>query len=178
MLEGRLVNLRLMESQDVWLLYRWFNDQRVLEDLGSGHGFFCVSMEEEKSNLERMLQDRRAMHFIIMKREGNQPIGLIGLVGIDDRNASTELRIIIGEVGEWDKGLGEDAIGVLLGHAFNAKNLHRVWLRVAEYNERALACYRKCGFREEGRSRHDHYHKGAWRDALLMSILSSEFRGH
>jgi RimJ/RimL family protein N-acetyltransferase len=177
MIEGRQVSLRLMESQDVWLLYRWFNDQRVLEDLGSGHGYFCVSMEEEKSAVERMLQDRQAAHFIIVKREGGQPIGLIGLVGIDDRNASAELRIIVGEVGEWDNGLGEDAIDVLLSHAFNAKNLHRIWLRVAEYNGRAIACYRKCGFKEEGRSRHDHYHLGAWRDALLMSILDQEFRG-
>ena len=177
MIEGRQVGLRLMESEDVWLLYRWFNDQRVLEDLGSDHGYFCTSMDEEKSAVEKMLQDRRATHFIIVKREGAKPIGYAGLVGFNDRSASAELRIVIGEVSEWDKGLGEDAIKVLLEHAFNAKNLHRVWLRTAEYNARAIACYRKCGFVEEGRMRHDHYHKAGWRDALLMSILSSEHRG-
>ncbi len=177
MIEGRKVGLRLMESQDVWLLYRWFNDQRVLEDLGSGHGFFCVSMEEEKAIVERMLQDRKSQYFMIVRKEGGEVIGIVGLANIDQRNASAELRIIIGEVGQWDKGLGDDAIRVLLDHAFNAKNLHRIWLRVAEYNDRAISCYRKCGFKEEGRSRHDHYHKAAWRDAVLMSILDSEFRG-
>ncbi len=177
MIEGRQVGLRLMESQDVWLLYRWFNDQRVLEDLGSGHGYFCVSMEGEKSTVERMLNDRHALYFIIVKREGDRPIGLIGLASIDERNASAEMRVIVGEVNEWDKGLGKDAIDVLLDHAFNVRNMHRIWLRVAEYNARAIACYRKCGFKDEGRSRHDHYHKGSWRDALLMSLLDSEFRG-
>jgi RimJ/RimL family protein N-acetyltransferase len=177
MIKGKQVGLRPIESQDVWLLYRWFNDQRVLEDLGSGHGYFCLSMEEEKAVVERMLHDDKAAHFIIMKLEGGDPIGLISLAGVDDRNASAELRIVIGEVSEWDKGLGEDAIGVLLNHAFNSKNLHRVWLRVAEYNGRAIASYRKCSFLDEGRSRHDHYHKGEWKDALLMSILDSEFRG-
>jgi len=176
MIEGKQVGLRLMESQDVWLLYRWFNDQRVLEDLGSEHGFFCVSMEEEKAVVEKMLQDRRASYFIIMRKEGGEPIGLIGLANIDQRNASAELRIIVGEVNEWGKGLGKDAIKVLLNHAFQAKGFHRIWLRVAEYNGRALALYRSCGFTEEGRSRHDHYHKGAWRDAMLMSILDAEFR--
>jgi RimJ/RimL family protein N-acetyltransferase len=29
----------------------------------------------------------------------------------------------------------------------------------------------------EGRRRHDHFHKGRWRDALCMSILEDEFRG-
>jgi RimJ/RimL family protein N-acetyltransferase len=176
MIKGKQVGLRPMESQDVWLLYRWFNDQRVLENLGSD-GYFCVSMDEEKLTMEKMLQDHRAQHLIVLKREGDQPIGYIGLANIDDRNASAELRIIIGEVSEWDKELGEDAIEVLLDYAFKVRNLHRVWLRVAEYNSRGVACYLKCGFKEEGRSRHDHYHKGAWRDARMMSILDSEFRG-
>ena len=124
-----------------------------------------------------MLLDRRTLNFIIVRRDGNDPVGYIGLAGIDDRGASAELRIIVGEVGEWDKGLGEEAIRLMLEHAFNARNLLRIWLRVAEYNARAIACYRKCGFKDEGRARHDHYHKAAWRDALWMSILDSEFRG-
>jgi RimJ/RimL family protein N-acetyltransferase len=177
MIEGKQVGLRLMESEDVWLLYRWFNDQRVLEDLGTDHGYFCVSMDQEKMAMEKMVQDRKALYFIISKLDGAIPIGVMGLANIDERNASAELRIVIGEASEWGKGLGEEAIGLLLDHAFNAKNLHRVWLRVAEYNVRAIACYRKCGFVEDGRMRHDHYHKAGWRDALLMSILSSEHRG-
>jgi RimJ/RimL family protein N-acetyltransferase len=176
MFEGKKVGLRLMQSEDVWLLYRWFNDQRVLENLGSNHGYFCVSMDEEKAVVEKMLQDRKAMNFIIVRRDGNEPVGYIGLASIDDRSASAELRVIVGEAGEWDKGLGEEAIRLLLEHAFKARNLHRIWLRVAEYNARAIACYRKCGFKDEGRMRHDHYHKAAWRDALSMSILDSEFR--
>ena len=177
MLEGEKVGLRLMQSDDVWLLYRWFNDQRVLENLGSDHGYFCVSMEEEKAVVESMLQNRKTMNFIIVRRQGDEPVGYIGLAGLDVRNASAELRVIVGEISEWDKGLGEEAIRLLLDHAFNLRNLHRVWLRVAEYNSRAIACYLKCGFKEEGRMRHDHYHRAAWRDTLAMSILDSEFRG-
>ncbi len=176
MFEGKKVGLRLMQTEDVWLLFRWFNDQRVLEDLGSDHGYFCVSMDQEKTAVERMLQDRKALYFIISKLDGGSSIGIICLANIDERNASAELRIIIGEVNEWGMGLGEEAIKLLLHHAFNAKNLHRVWLRVAEYNARAIACYRNSGFREEGRMRHDHYHNAAWKDALLMSILDSEYR--
>jgi len=166
-----------METQDVWIMFKWFNDQRVLEDLGAEHIWFCTSMEEEKLIVERMLKDSKLLNLMIIRLDDNKPIGIIILANIDARNASAELRVIIGEVEEWGKGLGEEAIRMLLDHAFNVLNLHRIWLRVAEYNYRAIRLYKKCGFLEEGRSRHDHFHKGDWRDALSMSMLADEFRG-
>ncbi len=177
MLRGERVGLRPLETQDVYSLVKWFNDQRVLEDLGADHISFSVSLEEEKVILERMLRDVRAQWFIIVKLEDLEAIGIIGLANIDERNASAEARIIIGEVKEWGKGLGEEALGMLLGFGFDSRGLHRIWLRVAVYNERARRLYEKCGFVEEGRFRHDHYHKGQWQDAYWMSILDSEWRG-
>ncbi len=176
MLRGKQVGLRPLETQDVYLLFKWFNDQRVLEDLGAEHIYFCVSLEEEKLYLERMLKDTSSQWFIITNLEGGQAIGLIGLTNLDERNASAELRIIIGEVAEWGKRKGEDAIDLLFRYAFDVKNLHRIWLRVAAYNQRAMRLYLKCGFIEEGRSRHDHFHDGQWRDAYRMSILEPEWR--
>jgi RimJ/RimL family protein N-acetyltransferase len=40
--------------------------------------------------------------------------------------------------------------GLGLGHAFGALGLARVRLRVLACNARALACYRRCRFREVG----------------------------
>lgn len=176
MIEGRQVGLRPLETQDVFPLLKWFNDQKVLEDLGAEHIYFCVSLEEEKLVVERMLRDLSSQWFMIVNLEDDKPIGIIGLANEDERNAAAELRIIVGEVDEWGKGKGEDAVRVLLRYAFDVRNLHRIWLRVADYNQRALRLYRKCGFVEEGRSRHDHFHKGQWRDAFRMSLLDSEWR--
>jgi RimJ/RimL family protein N-acetyltransferase len=176
MLRGERVGLRPLETQDVYSLLKWFNDQMVLEDLGAEHTFFCVSLEEEKVILERMLRDVHAQWFIIVKLEEGEPIGIIGLTNMDERNASAEMRVVIGEIKEWGKGLGVEAVRLLLSYGFDSRGLHRIWLRVADYNERAIRLYRKCGFVEEGRSRHDHYHKGRWQDAYRMSILDSEWR--
>jgi RimJ/RimL family protein N-acetyltransferase len=176
MLRGERVGLRPLETQDVYSLLKWFNDQRVLEDLGAEHISFCVSLEEEKVTLERMLRDLHAQWFIIVKLDDLEPIGITGLTNMDERNASAEMRLIIGEAKEWGKGLGEEALNLLLSFGFDSRGLHRIWLRVAEYNQRAIRLYKKCRFVEEGRSRHDHYHKGQWQDAHLMSILDTEWR--
>jgi len=41
--------------------------------------------------------------------------------------------------------------------------------------ERAIRCYRRAGFREEGRLRQRVYRKGKYWDVLLMGILREEF---
>jgi len=177
MIDGKLVGLRPLETEDVFVLFKWFNDERVLENLGADNMFFATSLEEERLVVESMIRDHRSQFLIIHRLEDHEPVGIIGLAGLDERNASAELRIVIGEVGAWDQGLGTDAVQVILEHGFNVRNLHRIWLRVLEYNKRALRCYEKCGFQMEGRVRQEMYHKGAWRDAYRMSILEEEFRG-
>jgi RimJ/RimL family protein N-acetyltransferase len=176
MIKGERVGLRPLETEDAISLFKWFNDQRVLEDLGAEHIYFCVSLEEERAMVEKMLLDSRSKFFIILRLEGNRPIGLIGLANIDQRNAGCELRIVVGEVEEWGQGNGEDAVRALLRHAFETMNMHRVWLRVADYNQRARRMYARCGFRDDGALREDHYHKGQWQSARVMSLLESEWR--
>jgi RimJ/RimL family protein N-acetyltransferase len=51
-----------------------------------------------------------------------------------------------------DRGLDTEALRLALGFGF-ATGLHRVSVRVLTSNARAIACYRKCGFVEEGRER-------------------------
>ncbi|MGD1059865.1 MAG: GNAT family protein [Methanomassiliicoccales archaeon] len=177
MLEGKSVGLRPLEAVDAWLLHKWFNDQRVLEDLGAEHLYFAVSLEEEAAVTQHMVNDDEAVWFIVHELEQREPIGIIGLAAMDRRSSSAELRVVIGEPKHWNKGLGTESIKIMLDQAFTVRNLHRVWLRVAAYNERAISYYRKCGFSLEGRARHDHFHKGGWKDALHMSILEDEFRG-
>lgn len=176
MISGKQVGLRPLEPDDVFVLFKWFNDERVLEDLGADNMFFCTSLEEERLVVESMLRDKESQFFIVVRLSDMEPIGIVGLAKVHERQASAELRIVLGEVDAWGGGNGPDAIRVLLAYAFDVRNMHRVWLRVAEYNRRAIRCYEKCGFVMEGRMRHDHYHGGSWRDAYYMSVLEHEYR--
>ena len=43
------------------------------------------------------------------------------------------------------------------------------------FNERALKCYKKCGFKEVGRIRQSKYINGRYYDSIVMDILKEEF---
>ncbi|WP_457583320.1 GNAT family N-acetyltransferase [Ensifer canadensis] len=104
--------------------------------------------------------------------------GLIGDVRLDninrhDRRASFAIGILDPKL--LGKGLGTAVTELVLAHAFGALALHRVSLRVLAFNERAIACYLKCGFSIEGRERQTALIDGAWHDDIMMGVLAHEF---
>lgn len=75
----------------------------------------------------------------------------------------------------WGKGLGTEITQIVLHYAFEELNLHRVDLRVLQYNKRAIKCYEKCGFIQEGVEREGALIEGKYETDVFMSILDREY---
>lgn len=76
----------------------------------------------------------------------------------------------------WGKGLGTEVTQIILRYSFEVFNLHRVDLRVLQYNTRAIRCYEKCGFVQEGIEREGALIEGKYETDIFMSILDREYR--
>lgn len=74
----------------------------------------------------------------------------------------------------WGKGLGTEITQLVLHYAFDELKLHRVDLRVLQYNKRAIKCYQKCGFIQEGVEREGALIEGKYETDVFMSILDRE----
>ncbi len=174
MLEGRQVRLRPREVTDLERVYTWINDPEVTRFLDSGR--YPISRADERRWLEEHPRNNYAngVGLAIETKDGAH-IGNIDLMRVRPEDRKAGLGIMIGEKDYWSNGYGTDAIIVLLRFAFGEMNLHRVWLTVDTSNERAVACYRKCGFQEEARLRQDRYTAGRYWDTLFMGILHDEF---
>ncbi|MEV4423643.1 GNAT family protein [Patulibacter sp. NPDC049589] len=73
-------------------------------------------------------------------------------------------------------GLGPEAVSVVVRHLILDRGHHRVTIDPTVANARAVAAYRRVGFRDVGILReHERDHAtGAWRDGLLMDLLASD----
>jgi len=74
-----------------------------------------------------------------------------------------------------DAGLGTEALPLALDYAFSELDLHKVFLRVLDFNARAIHVYEKCGFRQEGLLREEMYSEDAWHHLIYMGILRHEY---
>jgi diamine N-acetyltransferase len=73
------------------------------------------------------------------------------------------------------KGYGREALSLFLDWAFRIQNFRRIWLITWADNERAVRCYRACGFVEEGLERQAQYVNGTYVDILSMGLLRDEW---
>ena len=71
-------------------------------------------------------------------------------------------------------GLGAEVTQAVLRYGFRDLKLHRIDLRVLAFNARAIRCYLRCGFAEEGRERESAFIGGQWHDDVIMGILEHE----
>ncbi|QFU87434.1 GNAT family N-acetyltransferase [Amycolatopsis sp. YIM 10] len=73
------------------------------------------------------------------------------------------------------RGIGTAAIHRLATHLIEERGHHRLTIDPAAENERAIAVYRRLGFRPVGVLRqYERRQDGTWRDGLLMDLLAPE----
>ena len=174
MLKGNRVILRSVEREDLPILSAFNNDLEV-ELASGGDPPFPQSFARLQARYDESLRrgERDGSHFAI--ETDGEAIGICDLFHFDETARTCELGIIIGNKDYWGQGYGREAIGLLLQHAFQYHNLHKVWLRVNANNLRAIGAYRACGFVEEGRQRSHVWSDGRYVDLLLMGVLREEW---
>jgi RimJ/RimL family protein N-acetyltransferase len=101
-------------------------------------------------------------------------IGFLGL-WVDLIHSEAWVGLGIGERDFWSRGYGTDMMKLCIQYVFGELGLERLSLGLHEYNPRALKSYEKCGFRFEGRTRHDMLREGKRYDSLWMGILREEW---
>jgi aminoglycoside 6'-N-acetyltransferase len=103
--------------------------------------------------------------------------GLIQYSEVDDPDyRSASIDIALGTA--WQgRGLGREAIGVLIGWLVEVRRHHRLTIDPAAANERAIRCYEAVGFERVGVMRqYERGEDGTWHDGLLMELLADEWR--
>lgn len=174
MIEGTLVNLRQREMTDLDRVYGWVNDTEVTRHLSMRYPMSLAAEEAWLRERDVKPNTFAYVRLAIDTKDGVH-IGGLNLPWGDAESRKARLGIMIGDKAYWSRGYGTDAIRTLLGFAFGEMNLRRVDLTVDAENGRGIACYRKCGFVEEVRTRQAIYARGAYADQLVMGILRDEF---
>ncbi len=180
MIIGDQIRLRAVEKEDLPFFVKWLNDPEVRRGLALT---MPLSLAEEEEWFANMLKQSPFEHPLAIEIQPNPKkeewifVGNCGFIGIDWQNRLAEMGIHIGEKEYWNQGFGTKAILLLMKHGFENLNLHRLWLRVFETNQRAIRSYENAGFTLEGKYREAQYFEGKYVDVMIMSVLRTEWQG-
>ena len=151
----------------------WDNDLEVTIPMGD-EAYIPMPLEKEQELIGDDIRKQTHL-FDILTLDGDVLIGRCFLFDIDSVNRKAMLGIAIGEKTCWNHGYGQESIRLLLDYGFNLLNLNSVMLGTFSFNERAIQCYRRAGFKEIGKRRQARIIAGKKYDLVLMDILAEEF---
>jgi len=115
-------------------------------------------------------------YVVLAVEEDGRAVGVIAFeeeTDPDYRSAGIDIGLLSCCVG---RGLGTEAVRLLVGWLITGRGHHRVTIDPAVANARAIRAYEKVGFRRIGVAReYERGPDGTWHDNLLMDVLASEF---
>lgn len=171
---GERIYLSSMNVEDAEKYVEWFSDFKVTDGLGRSSSIMTIEAEKEWLNNNSKSND---IDLGIVSLEKDKLIGNCSLVDINYQNRIGTVGIFIGDESNRSKGYGTEALNLLLDYGFNYLNLNNIMLIVKSFNEGAIKCYKKVGFKEFGRRRESYFLNGKYYDDVYMDILASEFKG-
>lgn len=174
MYTGQKIRLREYRREDIPTVLQMINDSEIKRLLTPGIPYL-YTLEDETKWFESLSANNDHYSFAIETITDNHYIGGCGINQIDWKNSITTVGIFIGDKDCWNKGYGTDAMKVLIQLIFEQLNINKIKLHVYEFNERAIKCYEKCGFKIEGTLRQEIFRDGKYHDEFIMSILKEEY---
>jgi RimJ/RimL family protein N-acetyltransferase len=162
LLEGKSVNLKVIEKEDLPLLAEWSNNPEYLGD------YIWVpqqSRAEWEKRYDSLSSDTK--WFFIEKKDGTR----IGTMFHWFIGNLLEISCVMAS-NERGKGYGTEATQLMVDYLFLSKDVPRIQAHTDAEN----MVSQKAGFKKEGTIRKSVFAKGEWRDRALFSILREEWK--
>ena len=148
----------------------WLNDQEVVDYLQNSA--YVVTMDSQRKSIEQTSNEHQ---YAIVDLESNKLIGKTALLDVDHISQRAKIDIFIGDKDYWNKGYGREALNLLLDYAFRILNLNNVMMSTYSFNNRAISCFGKVGFKHAGLLRNAIKRNLEYHNIVFMDILPEDF---
>jgi RimJ/RimL family protein N-acetyltransferase len=171
---GRGVVLRNFRRDDLRRLREWFKDPEMVR--------LSFGLEGDAPVLDQIARDYikeiacRLTSAVAIEIPEGRHIGFIRWTAKGGDPRVARLGIMIGERRYWGNGLGTEAVRLFLHYLFEKKGVETVDLDTAEFNERALRCFEKCGFARRGATTEMNFLNGQVSHKVLLSLHRADFK--
>jgi aminoglycoside 6'-N-acetyltransferase len=171
LLEGKNVNLRIMEKEDLPLFAEWVNKPEVFGEYNPLH-------QMSKTEAEKMLENPSDLQPFIIEKKDKSKIGFIAHFHVLHFGTGTK-QLEIGYTlvpSERGKGYGAEALEIMVDYLFLSRDIMRIQAQTDQRNIASQKVLEKAGFKKEGTLRKNFFMRGEWTDDYIYSILREEWK--
>lgn len=169
---GDSIILRILKEEDIEGNYaKWLNDPEIT--LYNSHGRFPMTIENLRDFVKSSYASKNSLVLAVCDKQSGIHIGNISLQSISWVDRSAEIAFLLGEKDYWGKGVMFEAAELIIKHAFEALNLHRIHCGTSSENIGMQKLAEKLGMSLEGVRKEALFKNGNYYDILEYGLLSS-----
>ena len=170
---GKLIFLRALEPADLDFLYTLENETDIWEISGTLVPYSKHILKAYLANSHRDIYEVKQLRLCICEHDGTV-LGLIDLFDYDPRHHRAGLGIIVLSAKNHNKGIGSEAISLVMSYAFSTLAMRQLYANVSSENEVSLHIFKKLGFKKIGTKKDWNYANGIYKDEILLQCINRD----
>lgn len=171
-LTGQNIHLRALEPEDLEFVYQIENDESIWEVSNTQTPYSRFLIRQYLENAHQDIYEAKQLRLAICINENNSTIGLIDLFDFDPKNNRAGIGILIKNTSDRSKGLGSEALDLLIRYAFQQLQLHQLYANIGEDNQASLHLFTKFGFEKIGIKKQWNKVNNVYKDELLFQLIN------
>ena len=174
-LETDRLILRRFVNEDAAAMYKnWASDEEVTKYLTwPTHSSQEISRSVTESWVKRYTNENYYQWAIVLKDNGNEPIGSITVLNMKEDISMAHIGYCIGRTW-WYRGITSEALKAVMDFLFDVVDVNRIEARHDPRNPNSGKVMKKCGMKYEGTLRSSDRNNQGICDANYYGILRNE----
>lgn len=174
-LETDRLLLRRFVNEDAAAMYKnWASDNEVTKYLmWPTHSSQEISQGVIKNWVDSYSNKSYYQWAIVLKDNGDEPIGSIAVVNMDEDVSMVHIGYCIGRTW-WHEGITSEALKAVMDFLFDVVGVNRIESRHDPRNPNSGKVMKKCGMKFEGTLRSSDWNNQGICDACYYALLKSE----
>ena len=171
-LKGANIYLRALEPEDLNFIYEIENNENIWEISHTQTPYSRYLIKQYLENAHKDIYEVKQLRLVITSYN-ERPLGLIDIFNFDFQHKKAGIGILINEIEDRGKGIGSEALKLLIDYCFEHLGLHQLYCNVAEENRASIQLFKKFGFNEVGLKKDWFMSNGTYKNEYLFQLINN-----
>ena len=170
-LKGDTIYLRALEPEDLEFVHSIENSESFweLSNTQSPFSKYIIKQYIEHAQKKDIYEAKQLR--LVISDYSDDPLGLIDLFDFDFKNKRAGVGILISDSVNRNKGIGFEALQLLINYCFKRLNLKQVYCNISENNEASINLFTSNGFECIGLKKDWNYIDGNYLSEYMYQLI-------
>jgi len=169
-LQGKHINLRALEPEDLDFLYEIENNESFWEVSHTQTPFSKYILKKYIESSYQDIFEAKQLRLIIEEKSTKQQVGTIDLFDFNPQHLRAGIGILI-HPDFHQEGYASEALSLLINYSFSNLNLHQLFANIISDNSKSISLFSKYNFKKVGVKTDWILSNGKFKDEILFQLI-------